>query len=291
MFEQRLAVKDAFTIDLTDWMNPINWRDQLPREIAIQRRLHERHGHEHHVHHYYGHRIAFWQRQYRLYNEVCDLGSLMDALDWYSRKWRRRRNVFRWIEAHPKLHTALDDRRIGKGKNAAVAKERERAWNRFKTHPEYTQPKPTEEPTEGSAEEITPSPDELHFDEDGEIHLIAAENHIEPDPNNFHEFKDMSDIEDWHDKDSPIVPTEVIPEAFLWTVFDQLIDAFIILGKGSEDVAEGEEIDRPEIVHKDVHLQNIFVKNHEGAKGVPQSQRAKDADHDFVQFEVDEVRV
>jgi ubiquitin C-terminal hydrolase len=86
MFEQRLAVKDAFTIDLADWVNPINWRDQLPREIAIQRRLHERHGHEHHVHHYYGHRIAFWQRQYRLYNEVCDLGSLMDAMDWYSRK-------------------------------------------------------------------------------------------------------------------------------------------------------------------------------------------------------------
>jgi hypothetical protein len=45
-----------------------------------------------------------------------------------------------------------------------------------------------------------------------------------------HPFSDMSDIEEWHKKDvveEP--PAQVIPESFLWAVFDQLMDAFNVL--------------------------------------------------------------
>jgi hypothetical protein len=290
ILQQRLAVKDV-TSNPTNWVNPIHWRDQLPREITIQRRLNKLDGHEHHVHRYYGDRISFWQRKYRLYNEVCDLGSLMDAMDWYSRNWRRRRNFFTWIEMHPELRTAIDDRRKGQGTAAAVVKERKRAWNRFRRDPRYKQPKRTEKFIEGPIEEASPPPDELWLDdEDGFVHVPAAEKNMEADPN-FNDFKDMSDIKDWHDDDLPDAPTEVIPEAFLWTVFDQLLDAFIVLGKGGEDVAEGKQIDRPEIVHKDVHLQNIFVKRHEGAKGIAQPVVTKDASQQLVRFNVEEVRL
>jgi hypothetical protein len=215
----------------------------------------------------------------------------MDAMDWYSRIWRRRRNFFTWIEMHPELRTALDDRRTGQGTDVVVIRERKRAWNRFTQDPRYKQPKRTEEPMEGPIEEKSPPPDELWLDdEDGFIHVPAAENHMEADPN-FDDFKDMSDIEDWHKDDLSDVPTEVIPEAFLWTVFDQLLDAFIILGKGGEDVAEGKEIDRREIVHKDVHLQNIFVRRHEGAKGIAQPVVTKDTSQQLVRFGMEEVRL
>jgi hypothetical protein len=272
MLKQRLAVRDV-AVQPANWVNPINWRDQLPREIAIQRRLHERNGHEHHVHRYYGHRISFWQRKYRVYNEVCGLGCLMDALDWYSQQWRRRRNHFKWIEIHPDLRDALDKRRTGQGTGAAVARERKRAWGRL------------------MGDSGSPPPNEIRFDEEEDhmVHVPAVAGDTELDPN-FDDFKDMSDIEDWHDSDLSDALPGVIPEAFLWTVFDQLLDAFIVFGKGSDDAAEGVEMDRPEIVHKDVHLQNIFVKKHEGAEGEPLPSAKKETGHRFVRFDVEDVR-
>jgi hypothetical protein len=197
----------------------------------------------------------------------------MDALDWYSQQWRRRRNHFKWIEMHPDLRDALDERRTGQGTGAAVARERKIAWGRL------------------MGDSGSPPPDEIRFDEEEDhmVHVPAVAGDTELDPN-FDDFKDMSDIEDWHDSDLSDALPGVIPEAFLWTVFDQLLDAFIVFGKGGDDAAEGVEMVRPEIVHKDVHLQNIFVKKHEGAEGEPLPSAKKGTGHRFVRFTVEDVK-
>ena len=51
---------------------------------------------------------------------------------------------------------------------------------------------------------------------------------------------------------------DVIPEAFLWHVFDQLADAALVMHRGAEPLI-GERAWR-EIVHRDLHLGNILLR-------------------------------
>lgn len=147
----------------------------------------------------------------------------MDALDWYSRQWGRRRNIFRWIEAR-----------------AAT---------------------PLAEITLGDEDDDT-----------AQVNVVGQDPSSVPNMDEFHEMPDFEEI--------PEELPEVIPEAFLWTVFDQLVDAFAILGNGGDNKAKDEKW--KEIVHSDVHLQNIFVKKHENATGNPLPPDPKDGDDKFV---------
>jgi hypothetical protein len=146
----------------------------------------------------------------------------MDALDWYSRQWRQRRNIIWWIEA--------------------------------------------------TVVEIGPNSEESS--------IVKAQDLVE------HET--MSDYEEWKEQEE--MPTElpdVIPETFLWNVFDQLVDAFTILGTGGDDNAMGGRW--KEIVHSDVHLQNVFVKKHENAVGTPLPANPEDGSDRFIRYEIEEV--
>jgi hypothetical protein len=284
--KKTLAVRDV-TVDPTNWVNPIYWRDQLPREIAIQRRLHARNGHEHHVHRYYADRISFYQRKYRVFNEVCNLGCLMDALDWYSRQWRRRHNMFRWIEAHPELKDALNNADEDEDGNDAVATARTNAWDTYTSDPQYQKRGASQLPVGVSS---SPEAAEIRLsdDDEGPRHRASAKSEPRFDPN-FDEWETMSDIEEWHGHDVPEAIPDVIPEGFLWTVFDQLVDAFTVLGTGG--VQEGDHEEHKEIVHGDVTLQNIFVKKAEKAEGVVDAESRMDANHRLVQYEAKEVRI
>jgi hypothetical protein len=213
----------------------------------------------------------------------------MDAMDWYSRAWRRRSNMFKWIEAHPELQTAMNDRDEGKGSDSAVARERRIAWKRLTRDARWLKKHPAQAAAEDAS---SPEAEEIRIDDEdfGEvtIPLPTPEKNAARDPA-YGYVKDMSDIEDWHDDDIPLELHEVIPEAFIWTVFDQLIDAFIVMGTGGGGGAEYEEWH--EIVHKDVHLQNILVKRFEGAHGVPLAGKIDGSDHSLVRFEEEEVTV
>ncbi|KAF1849253.1 uncharacterized protein K460DRAFT_259368, partial [Cucurbitaria berberidis CBS 394.84] len=88
---RRIAVKDIASIYYSDWVNPMNWRDKLPRDVAIQERVRMQGGHRA-IHRYEGYRLSLPGRRYRLYHEVCEYGNLMTAMDYYSKQWRRRRN-------------------------------------------------------------------------------------------------------------------------------------------------------------------------------------------------------
>ena len=55
----------------------------------------------------------------------------------------------------------------------------------------------------------------------------------------------------------PSADYEHIPEAFLWTVFNSLVDALLVLKNGNGHDVEGGKW--KEIVHLDLSLSNIFV--------------------------------
>lgn len=204
------------------WVNPINWRDRLPREIAIMRRLDEQGGSENNMHRYYGHRIDAGARRYRIYTEVCDLGNLENALQWYSRQWRRRRHLFKWSR-----------------------------W--LKTRPQV-------EEARANREEYSPGAlDTIVQDTMNEVWQEYEEaKRQNPEKHEGLEFDDMSDIEEWRNDELGETLPPVIPEAFLWHVFDQLAGAALILQKGAEPFV-GEKKWK-EIVHKDMHTRNIFLK-------------------------------
>ncbi|KAF9692864.1 hypothetical protein EKO04_009106 [Ascochyta lentis] len=231
--DERLAVRDVATVHQDKWINPINWRDHLPREIAILRRLDEQKGYNNNLHRYYGHRIDPWKRRYRVYNEVCDLGVLDNALQHYSRPWRRRHNKYRWLKAHPEIEAA---RRNPHGL----------------------------------------SPEEM----DSDVQDTRTETWIEyleakaqdPEHHKDKQFDDLSDIEDWNGEELDEVLPDVIPEAFLWQVFDQLVGAALVMQRGAVPFVGDKKW--KEIVHSDMHFGNIFVKP--GKEGAYGSQRMRD---------------
>lgn len=256
------------------WIGPIFWRDKLPMELAVQTRLERRKAHEHHVHRYYGHRIDMRKRRFRVFNEVCEMGDLVHALDWYSRGWRRRRNMFRWQNTHKTVRSTLDyyHKALAAGNpNPELHEQHEqhmkehltRAWKAFeeKKHEKLY--------GHGSGWNAINRNPEL------------------PSDTLFDEYEHMSEIEDWHNDQLPDELPDVIPEWFLWRVFDQLVDAFTMLGSGRIN-EDDDDVDWNEIVHRDGHLMNIFVKPAEGAAGKEVEPEDK---HHHRQFGAHEVMI
>lgn len=208
-------MRDIATLSYDRWIHPIYWRDRLPREIAILRRLDEQQGYENSINRYHGHHISAHQRRYRVYNEVCDLGDLGDALDWYRKQWERRRNKFRWLDTHPEIERAREE-----GNHDFANWLNQEAWDEY----------------------ITAMNDRL----DGR------------DNNSGIEFDEMSGIDKWHGEEVGSALPDVIPEAFLWQVFDQLVGACLIMQRGANPVIGPKAW--KEIVHKDIHLGNVLLK-------------------------------
>ncbi|KAG9193986.1 hypothetical protein G6011_04021 [Alternaria panax] len=98
------------------------------------------------------------------------------------------------------------------------------------------------------------------------------------------EYENMSGIADWHDNPLPDKLPDFIPEWFLWIVFDQLVDAYTMLGSGRTD-EEDDDVDWNEIVHRDGHLMKIFVKTAEGAIG---KEIKPEGEHCYRQFSAHE---
>ena len=223
-----------------------------------------------------------------MFNEVCDLGDLLEALDWYSRKWRRRRNMYRWVETNADLRKVYEDYGQGDATEAELITTKKNAWDLYAAYKglpvdqEMTIPAPRNSPS--------PQAIDIRFDDDEPKEVAQPAVATEDNDQNgaFEEYDEMSDIEEWHDDAIDDELPDVIPEKFLWTVFDQLVNAFTILGTGGDGEPEGEQW--KEIVHKDVHLGNIFVKKRDDAEGVRIEEQSGKA-HWFVRYEPEEVRI
>lgn len=81
---------------------------------------------------------------------------------------------------------------------------------------------------------------------------------------------------------------DVIPEAFLWHVFDRLANAALIMHRGGQPLLGDREWS--EIVHKDLHLGNIFLKPAEERSDGSESEPDRDEDG-FVEFSKTQVSV
>lgn len=228
----------------------MNWRDQLPREIGIIRRLHQQEGYAHSLHRYEGHRIDTNRRRYRIYNEVCDFGNIACALDYYRRPWQFRWAQYVWLKEHPKIREAMEktvDVEFGVLDAEAIED------NVHETRLEEWQKYDIERPVllDYRGEEL---------DDMGciDLELVAMESISKKLP-------------------------ETIPEAFLWQVFDQLADAALLMQRGAEPLL-GEK-QWKEIVHGDVHLGNIFVKpNKNGSYGTTRDADSKSAENKHATF-------
>jgi hypothetical protein len=153
----------------------------------VQRRLHARNGHDHHIHRYFSHRLAFHQKRYRVFNEVCDLGNLAGALEWYSRLWRRWRNHYRWIEANPELEEVYwDYKGNGNATESDVNGQREAAW-RFA----YAVKKWPIEEKDGGKDEILDD---------------VASRIVKKIGDRYDDLDDVSDFGEWRDTDLPAEP-------------------------------------------------------------------------------------
>lgn len=196
----RMAVKDVKQMDSWKWTNPSYWRDRLPWDIAIQKRLDDQGGHANVVK-YRGHQLSIAQRMYRLFNDACDFGSVASAMAYYSKIW----SVYRLYRA-------------------------------YQADQEEEEPVPTEDWDQ--AFEALGLPRNL-----GRIPEIG---------------KDRFDPE----------AMEVIPEAFLWRVFQELVEACMFLRDGNGvDVGAGGDW-RP-ILHRDLHLQNVFLRSGQNKLAAP----------------------
>ena len=84
---------------------------------------------------------------------------------------------------------------------------------------------------------------------------------------------------------------DVIPEAFLWHVFDRLANAALVMHRGGRPFL-GEREWR-EIVHKDLHLGNIFLKPAEESSDGSESgpDRPPKDRNGFVEFPETQVSV
>ena len=256
-----MAVRDVGTIDRKKWTSPFAWRDRLPLEVAVQVRLDEQKGYEHSIHRYFGHRLDMSKRRYRVYNEVCEFGDLLEVLAVYSRSWRRRRDVYKWIEAHPKIRRALQVRR-GNVASAMVSEEKAdkfvqathvEAWKEYVREREKRREgaRQAKEDPSAAIKRLVPKEAKEGPRQIADREALEARTDIE--------FDTMSVVSD-DGEDGLELEDElpnVIPEGFLWHVFRQLVDAVSVLHEGS-----GQEGGMPwkEIVHKDIHNMNVFVK-------------------------------
>ena len=177
--KQTIAVKDSRAVPIDQWTSPFYWRDCLPRDIAIQKRLDAQSGLPS-IHKFRGYRLSMPNRCYRVYNDLCEEGTPLKAFEFYSRQWRIRRDHYRLEKVHDGFRTDEDHDKI--------------------------------------------------------THLVEEDS-----------FPDKSD------------DLDVIPEKFLWRVFENLVDACILLRDGAGKRLEDDRPWRP-IIHRDLHLSNVFLK-------------------------------
>jgi len=195
--------------------------------------------------------------------------------------------MYRWVETNADLRKVYEDYGQGDATEAELITAKKNAWDLYAAYKglpvdqEMTIPAPRKSPS--------PVAVDICFDGDEPEEVVQPALAKEDNDQNgaCDEYDEMSDIEEWHNDDIDDNLPGVIPERFLWTVFDQLVDAFTILGTGGDGRPEGEQW--KEIVHKDVHLGNIFVKKRDDADGVRLEEEPGKA-HWFVHFQPEEVR-
>ncbi|KAJ4993304.1 hypothetical protein SVAN01_01279 [Stagonosporopsis vannaccii] len=89
----RMVVKDNAALNRAAWRDPKNWRDGLPREIAVNRRIESRRIEEpeacQYIVKYRGHRLLMEQRRFRLYANFAAGGNLTAAMMPYDRRWEK----------------------------------------------------------------------------------------------------------------------------------------------------------------------------------------------------------
>jgi hypothetical protein len=76
-----MAVKDHKAMSQNEWINPINWRDGLPREIAVMQRLKSLENRN--ILGFRGYRLNMKQRRWRLFQDYCDYKNLQEVLLYY----------------------------------------------------------------------------------------------------------------------------------------------------------------------------------------------------------------
>jgi sRNA-binding protein len=223
----------------------------------------EQQGHEHNIHRYFGYRLDVAQRRFRVYNEICEYGDLLSAMQVYEEAWTRRRYLYRWNEMHPELEGTradLDDDEIDTDTAYEnMEKAREAAWN------EYAEAKAKREAKKNGAA----VPDSDHGEETKAQRLARRRRTAREFDSLPEEFSTMAgrELDDLEDK-----PIGVIPEEFLWHVFHSLVNALTILHQGSGHEVEGKPW--KEIVHRDIHTGNIFIRPQQGEEGelVPEDE-------------------
>jgi hypothetical protein len=275
-----MTVRDVKTIDRTHWTSPFFWRDRLPKEIAIQERLKNEGGYSYNIHGYFGYRLDSAQRRYRVYTEVCEYGDLWTAMQIYADPWRTRRNLHQWNEAHPELSVgradAIEKRDAGQigtdTMHSQIEKERNAAWE------EYAEAKAKREAM-GNGKMVADSARKKENQSQKAARRLRTNR----------DFDSMSDIEKGAGR--PLVTSQcaVIPEDFLWHVFESLVNALTVLHQGGEHESKGKT--RKEIVHRDIHSGNIFIRPEVGKEGKAVPQNENDVAHGVqtLSFELDEV--
>lgn len=87
----RMVVKDNHAVNRAAWRDPKYWRDNLPREIAINRRIESRRTAEpeacQNIVKYRGHRLLMGQCRYRLYTDFASGGNIAEAMMPYHERW------------------------------------------------------------------------------------------------------------------------------------------------------------------------------------------------------------
>lgn len=196
----RMAVKDI-KFQGARWISPVHWRDRLPTDIAVQKRLEDQGGHIN-IAKYRGYRLNMMQRKYRLYNNVSDFKSVASALSYYSKMWSVRR-----------------------------------LWAAYR------------------------------MDEEGDDPVDADQwedlfNKVLGMPRTFEFIRKTEEF--------PVTLEEiaVIPEAFLWRVFQQLVEACTFLRDGAGRQMQIDREWRP-ILHRDLHLHKVFLQPQEKEDAVP----------------------
>ena len=87
----RMAVKDNSAVSRSDWRDPKNWRDRLPREIAVGCRIESRRAEEpeacQYINRQRGYRLLMSERRFRLYADFASGGDLCNAVMPYHQRW------------------------------------------------------------------------------------------------------------------------------------------------------------------------------------------------------------
>jgi hypothetical protein len=88
----RMPVKDNAAVSRRAWRDPKNWRDRLPREIAVGRRIESRRAEEpeacQYINRQRGYRLLMSKRRFRLYANFASGGDLYTAVMPYHQRWR-----------------------------------------------------------------------------------------------------------------------------------------------------------------------------------------------------------